>query len=239
MTNGVFITGTDTGVGKTRVAAALAHLLYLRGVSLRPRKPVESGCSEGPEGLIPQDATTLREAAGCTEPLDDICRYRLRAPLSPERAAAREGMSLDLARLHAACLHKTGSDDFLLVEGAGGFCSPIARGGLNADLAAGLGLPVLLVAADRLGTLNHTLLTVEAVRMRGLRLVGVILNQPTPQMDPTMDNAEDLEHWLQLPVLRLSYASDSGTSAWRREAESLSPLADVLLSSTNAKDIGR
>jgi len=238
MMSGVFITGTDTGVGKTRVAAALAHLMFLRGVSVRPRKPVESGCPTGPEGLYPQDATVLREAAGGTEPLGRICRYRLRAPLSPERAAAMEDMPLDLGCLHAACMDGVGDGDFALVEGAGGFYSPIARGALNADLAGALGLPVLLVAADRLGTLNHTLLTIEAVRMRGLALAGVILNQPAPQMDPEMGNAQELERWLQMPVLRMPYAAESAVNAWQREAGLLSPLADTLLSGIRSKAFG-
>ncbi len=232
MTRGVFITGTDTGVGKTRVGAALAHLLSGRGLRVRPRKPVESGCPTGPDGLVPQDAAILREAAGCAEPLERICRYRLKAPLSPERAAALEGLALDLGGLHAVCLAGIGNDDFLLVEGAGGFYSPLARGALNADLAGALGLPVLVVAADRLGTLNHTLLTIEAVRMRGLALAGVVLNQPVAQADPKMDNAEDLERWLQMPVLRLPYGFGSGAEAWQQEAAALAPLADAWLDGT-------
>ena len=228
MNHGVFITGTDTGVGKTRIGAALAHMLLGRGLSVRVRKPVESGCHKGTDNaLVPQDAAVLRKAAGSTEPLEIICRYRLQAPLSPERAAELEGMTLDLGRLHTACMEGIGSDDFLLVEGAGGFYSPIARGALNADLASGLGLPVLVVAADRLGTLNHTMLTVEAVRMRGLTLAGLILNQPAPLSDPMMDNAAELERWLQIPVLRLPHSSGVPHEVWRREAALLTPLADA------------
>jgi len=233
MTRGVFITGTDTGVGKTRVGAALAHMLNARGVRVRPRKPVESGCPTGADGLLPQDAAALREAAGGAEPLERICRYRLQAPLSPERAAELEGVVLDLGRLHAACMAGIGNDDFLLVEGAGGFYSPLARGALNADLAGGLGLPVLVVAADRLGTLNHTLLTIEAVRMRGLALAGVVLNQPVPQADRLMDNAADLERWLQMPVLRLPHGACSGVRVWQQDAASLSRLADAWLTAKN------
>jgi len=231
MTRGIFITGTDTGVGKTRVGTALAHALTRRGWRVCARKPVESGCHAGPEGLLPQDAAALWHAAGQIEPLEIICRHRLRAPLSPERAAALEGTALDLGDLHTACLTDVGEDDFLLVEGAGGFYAPIARGALNADLAGGLGLPVLVVAADRLGTLNHTLLTIEAVRMRGLALAGVVLSQPLPQTDPQMDNAADLERWLQRPVLRLPHGTDAGVDAWQREAAGLSPLLDAWIAS--------
>lgn len=227
MNQGVFITGTDTGVGKTRIGAALAWQLARCGLRVRPRKPVESGCPDGPEGPMPQDALTLREAAGGADPLDRVCPYRLRAPLSPERAARLEDVPLSLGMLYEACWAKVGPGDFLLVEGAGGFYSPMAQGALNADLAGGLGLPVLVVAADRLGTLNHTLLTVEAVRMRGLTLAGLVLNQPIPQADTGgMDNAEDLARWLHCPVLRVPHASDSGATAWRREAAGLATLAE-------------
>lgn len=232
MTRGVFITGTDTGVGKTRVGMALAHLLTGRGLRVRVRKPVESGCLVGPGGeLHPQDAMALSQAAGQTESLDRVCPYRLMAALSPERAAALEGTALTLGDLYTACRTDVGDDDFLLVEGAGGFYAPIAHGALNADLAGGLGLPVLVVAADRLGTLNHTLLTIEAIRMRGLALAGVVLSQPLPQTDPQMDNAADLERWLQRPVLRLPHGSDAGADAWQREAAGLSPLLDAWIAS--------
>lgn len=186
MTRGVFITGTD-GVGKTRVGAALAHLLTGRGLRVRPRKPVESGCPTGPDGLLPQDAAVLRDAAGRAEPLKHICRYRLQAPLSPERATELEGMALDLGRLYTACLADIGNDNFLLVEGADGFYSP----------------------------------------------AGLVLNQPAPQADPQMSNAEDLERWLQIPVLRLPYGPGSGVEAWQQEAASLSRLADAWLAGTS------
>lgn len=228
MMRGVFITGTDTGVGKTRVGAALAHLLTGCGLRVRPRKPVESGCPEEAGGLMPQDAWTLREAAGGVDALDSVCPYRLRAPLSPERAARLlEGVPLSLGMLYEACWAEVGDEDFLLVEGAGGFYSPIAEAALNADLAGGLGLPVLVVAADRLGTLNHTLLTVEALRMRGLTLAGPVLNQPHPTAPDAegMDNAADLERWLHCPVLRLPHSTDADPPAWRGEAARLTSLA--------------
>lgn len=229
MIRGLFITGTDTAVGKTRVSCALAHRLAAQAADVRVRKPVESGCLPGAAGPLPQDAHALRQAAGSREPLDDICRIRLRAPLSPERAAALEGVDLDLGGLHRACMAGLGPDSLLLVEGAGGFYSPVARGALNADLAGGLGLPVLLVAADRLGSLNHTLMAVEAIRLRGLALAGVVLSQASPVDDPRMDNAGELARWLGAPVLRLPYGGPGGPQAWRIEGAALAPLADRLL----------
>lgn len=227
---GVFISGTDTGVGKTRIGTALACLLTRRGLRVRVRKPVESGCVADSNELSPQDAMALRAAAGNIDPIGRICPYRLSKPLSPERAAALEGMPLDLAQLHAACIDDVGDDDFLLVEGAGGFYSPIARGALNADLAAGLGMPVLLVVPDRLGAVNQALLTVEAVRMRGLALAGVVLNQPDFPTPSDMDNAADIERWLHTPVFRLPYATDFELT---RQA-ALSPLVDMWLADLGA-----
>jgi len=222
---GVFISGTDTGVGKTRVGTTLARLLTKRGLRVRVRKPVESGCVPENGVLQPRDALALQAAAGFIEPIERICPYRLSKPLSPERAATLEGMPLDLRQLHAACIDGVGEQDFLLVEGAGGFYSPIARGALNADLAAGLGMPVLLVVPDRLGAVNQALLTVEAVRMRGLALAGVVLNQPDFPTPSDMDNAADIERWLHIPVFRLPRAPDfelAGQAA-------LSPLVDMWL----------
>lgn len=229
MIRGLFITGTDTAVGKTRVSCALAHLLASRGADVRVRKPVESGCPAGAAGPLAQDARALWQAAGAREPLDHVCRIRLRAALSPERAAALEGVDLDLGVLHRASTANLGPDSVLLVEGAGGFYSPAARGALNADLAGALGLPVLLVAADRLGTINQTLMTVEAIRLRGLAVAGVVLSQGSPVADPQMDNAGELARWLGAPVLRLPYGGPGGPWAWRSEGACLAPLADLLL----------
>lgn len=199
---GLFIAGTDTGVGKSRIGAALARLLTQRGWIVRPRKPVESGCRRVFGRLIAEDARLLQAAAGSSESLERICPYPFEPALSPERAAALDNVSLSLERLREACLEGVEESDFLLVEGAGGFYSPLAPGVLNADLAAALPLPVLLVAADRLGTINHTLLAVEAIERRSLALEAVVLNQIDPEaIDPGMDNSADLSRWLGRPVV--------------------------------------
>jgi dethiobiotin synthetase len=197
---GLFVTGTDTGVGKTVVATAMARLLRIRGVTVQPRKPVESGCCEADGRRLAADAACLRAAAGLDVPLEAICAYAFEAPLSPERAAAIEGITLSLPELTAASLNGVNADDFLLVEGAGGFYSPLASGVLNADLAVELGLPVLLVTADRLGTISNTLMAAETITRRGLELKAVVLNRVSPTRDPKMDNADDLSRWLTCPV---------------------------------------
>lgn len=198
--HGIFVTGTDTGVGKTHVGTRLVQALRAQGLRVAVRKPVESGCARGPQGLEPADARALRAAAGDWEPMEQVCRFRLRAPLSPERAARMEGLELRIDQLAAHCPGAADSPDFLLVEGAGGFYSPLAADGLNADLAQRLGLPVLLVVGDRLGCINHALLTLEAVERRGLRTAAVVVNRPGAEDSTGMDNAADLAERCRLPV---------------------------------------
>lgn len=208
---GVFVTGTDTGVGKTVVGCSLAAALTRQGLPVAVRKPVESGCEPVDDALHPADGDALRIAAGGREPLDVVTPLRLRHALSPERAAKLEGMDLELYDLVAAA--RTGAPgDFYLVEGAGGFLSPLARNALNADLAVALGLPVLVVAADRLGCINHALLTVEAIRQRGLDIAAVVVNAVTPEVEAAMANRDDLAARLYCPVLSFAHGDDSATA---------------------------
>jgi dethiobiotin synthetase len=223
------VTGADTGVGKTQIAAALARLLAERNLIVRPRKPVESGCRREGRRLVPEDARTLQTASRTDDPLERVCPYPLEPALSPERAAALAGVRITLDDMRAACLEGVSGTDFLLVEGAGGFYSPLAPGVLNADLAAALSLPVLLAAADRLGAIGHTLLTVEAIERRGLVLAGVVLNRIEPPSDPRMDNAADLSRWLGRPVI-VTGRFDAGAvdPGWTMLRPALAPLADRL-----------
>lgn len=230
--HGLFVTGTDTGVGKTQIAAALARLLSERGLIVRPRKPVESGCRREGDRLVPEDARTLQAAARTDEPLELICPYSFEPALSPERAAALAGVRLSLDNVRTACLQEVAETEFLLVEGAGGFYSPLASGVLNADLADALSLPVLLVTADRLGCIGHTLLTVEAIKRRGLTLAGVVLNRVENHGDPRMNNAADLSRWLGEPVL-VTGRFDANTTdpGWMLFCPALAILADQLAAS--------
>lgn len=210
--NGVFITGTDTGVGKTVVGCAIARALTSRGTPVAVRKPVESGCDADDDGhLRPADGMALAAAAGGREPLDDVTPIRLRHALSPARAATLEGRALRLAEL-ATVVRAGAPDDYRLVEGAGGFLSPLAADGLNADLAVMLDLPVLLIVADRLGCINHALLTVEAIESRGLHLAQVVVNAITVDAGDRMDNLEDLRARLRVPVVGFGFGGDKATA---------------------------
>ena len=201
---GIFITGTDTGVGKTYVGTQLVTVLHAHGVNAVPRKPVESGCHRVHGKLHPQDAQRYYEAANRKFPLEAICPFRFEPAISPQRAARLAGRPAYLEDVAASCARGTGGDDFLVVEGAGGFYSPLCEDGMNSDLAKILELPVLLVAEDKLGCINHILLTIEAIRHLGLTACSVILSQQEPQLDQAMNNREDLAELLDVPVFAIS-----------------------------------
>ncbi len=204
---GVFITGTSTEVGKTFVGVALARALTQRNINVIPKKPIESGCVKHNGELIPQDALALKQAADYQGQLSDVCPYRFEPPISPVRAAHLANKILTTEQLVNICLQ--GSEEgFVLVEGAGGFYSPLAENGLNADLAVALQLPVLLVADDKLGTLSQVLLNAEAIQMRGLPLAGVVLNTMDENQNDYMDNTADLREHLNCPVFSNPYIKE-------------------------------
>jgi dethiobiotin synthetase len=193
----LFVTGTDTGVGKTFVACALAAALRGRGVRVGVMKPIETGVVGEPE-----DAQALRAAAGDPAPLDDVCPYRLRAPLAPAVAARLEGVPLDVDRLVALVERRTREAGVLLVEGAGGLLVPVAGRVTWVEIAARLALPILIVAANRLGTVNHCALTARVAAAAGLRARGFVLSQTTPQTDESAaTNADTIAGLTGLPVL--------------------------------------
>ncbi len=177
---GFFITGTDTGVGKTLVAAGIALALRRMGVSAVVMKPVESGCKVKNGTLMPGDALFHARMLGLDEPLDSICPVRLRHPLAPMAAAELENVKIRKGDWLPAYKRLKARYQSVLVEGAGGLMVPIRRGYLFSDMAAELGLPVILVAGTGLGTINHTLLSLEHARTRGLDVLGIVFNQTRP-----------------------------------------------------------
>jgi dethiobiotin synthetase len=201
MKQGLFITGTDTGVGKTLVAAALASFLKKEGVDVGVMKPVESGCRRQEGNLVPQDALFLREAAGCGDDLDLVNPYRLKAPLAPSLAAEREGVEIDLGKLFECFQAIKEKHDFILVEGAGGLMVPLREGYLISDLVQLFQLPLLIVAASRLGAINHTLLTVRHAQSLTIKVAGVILNNPEEEDLASRSNSDLLPQLLDVPLL--------------------------------------
>jgi dethiobiotin synthetase len=179
MKHGIFITGTGTGVGKTYVAAGLAAALRSTGVDVGVMKPIETGCRTRNGVLIPRDAVTLCRAAAVNDPLDQVNPFRFREPLAPAVAAERAGAPVRIERIVASFRTLRRKHDFLIVEGAGGIMVPLTYRSSFIDLAASLGLPVIVVALPGLGTINHTLLTVAALRSREIRIVGIVINYGT------------------------------------------------------------
>ena len=193
----LFITGTDTGVGKTFVACALAAALRARGTRVAVLKPVETGVEREPE-----DALRLRAAAGDPAPLDEICPYRFRAPLAPALAARLEGATVDVDRIVGLIAHRARAADVLLVEGAGGLLVPVDGPTTYLDVALRCALPVLIVGANRLGTINHCALTARVATGAGLTVRGFVLSQPAPAPDPSAaTNAEAVAALTGLPCL--------------------------------------
>lgn len=170
---GLFVIGTDTGVGKTVVAGALAAAARGRGLDVGVAKPVQSGAAAGDRD---GDAMLLRAAAGVVDDAAEICPFAFRAPLAPLVAARLEGRALDLVEVCAAVNAIGTRYDGLVIEGAGGLLVPVGPDWTIADLGVALAQPVLIVARAGLGTVNHTLLTVSECRRRGLRVAGVVLN---------------------------------------------------------------
>lgn len=167
---GVFVTGTDTGVGKTVVACALVSALRERGIDIGVMKPCETGV--GTEG--PLDAIALARAAGDPDPIEQVCPVQLALPAAPSIAAEHEGRVVEIDTLVDGYRRLAGHHDFMVVEGAGGLLVPIRPPTTMADLAHALGLPILVVARASLGTINHTLLTLAEAERRGLGLAGVV-----------------------------------------------------------------
>lgn len=169
---GLFVTGTDTGVGKTLVGAGLLRLARRRGMTPIPFKPVETGCT--PE---PADARRLWRAAEPPLAPDDVCMHALALPAAPALAASAAGLRVDLIAVADRAYALSQRGDFLLVEGAGGLLVPYAGRETAADLAARLGLPLLVVGRTALGTINHTALTLAEASRRRLPVAGYLLNR--------------------------------------------------------------
>ena len=203
--SGYFITGSDTDVGKTYIACELIRQLCNLDTRLETRKPVESGCLIDESGeLIAADALKLQAANNKLETIQRIVPYRFKAALAPPRAAALEGCDLQIADLVNAC-SLDDSDHSLIVEGAGGFYSPLAQNGLNADLASLLQLAVIIVINDRVGAINQALMTIQAVESRHLVIAAIIMNQVGENTENDMNNCQDLRTLCSYPIFSCGY----------------------------------
>ncbi|HEU4778580.1 MAG TPA: dethiobiotin synthase [Steroidobacteraceae bacterium] len=189
---GFFITGTDTGVGKTLVAVALTRAFVARGLRTAVMKPVAAGIVQTAQGPRNDDALELLAESNVNAPYEDVNPWLLTTPASPHLAARHDGVAIGTDRILAAQRRLAARADLVLVEGAGGWLAPISSMATMADVAAKLELPVIFIVGLRLGCLNHALLTREAIRSCGLPFSGWIANKMASEMPLAQDNIETL-----------------------------------------------
>jgi dethiobiotin synthetase len=201
VTRAWFITGTDTGVGKTRVAGALCRGLAARGTLVAGMKPVASGCTLTPEGLRNEDALTLLAAMNVRARYSDVNPYAFAPAIAPHIAAREAGVDIDFAVLDRAYERLRMQSQALIVEGAGGWLAPLDSSRAFADLAVHWHMDVVLVVGMRLGCLNHALLTAESIERRGLRLCGWVANAIDPHALRPTENISSLESRISAPCL--------------------------------------
>ena len=202
--HGFFVTGTDTGVGKTLVACGLLRACVARGVRAVGMKPVATGVAPGVAGDVEQ----LVSAANVAAPREEVNPYGFVPPIAPHIAARQAGVDIELERIEAAFHALAARAQVVVVEGIGGFRVPLGPSTDTAQLAARLALPVVLVVGMRLGCLNHALLTAEAIASQGLRLAGWVANHVDGEMLEPAENVRALEQRIAAPLLaRIEFAA--------------------------------
>ena len=212
----LFVTGTDTGVGKTVVSAALLHAFRAHGRRAVGMKPVASGSEETPEGLRNEDALALQAASDPRPDYALVNPWALREPTAPEIAARLDGVEVTLPPIEAAFAQLKAQADVVLVEGVGGFLAPVNAVIDQCDLPRALGLPVLVVVGLKLGCINHALLTQQAIAARGLKLVGWIANHIDPAMSRFDENLQTLKTRIEAPLLGVIPAHSTPETAARQ-----------------------
>jgi dethiobiotin synthetase len=200
---GIFITGTDTGVGKTVIAGALVRGLRTLGYRVAVMKPVASGSRRTAQGLRNEDAIALIEAAGSRQPYERVNPFCFEPPISPHIAAKDAGIEIDTDKISREYQALATDAEWGVVEGAGGWLAPISADRTMADLAAALALPVLLVVGLKLGCLNHAQLSCSSILARGVDFAGWIANAVDPAMSRVAENLDALEHFLGEPPLEV------------------------------------
>lgn len=201
MTRGVFVTGTDTHVGKTWICLGLLNALRRHARRVGAMKPVASGGVETPDGIRNEDAVQLRAAANVDLSYEQVNPVVFSPPVAPHIAAAQAGTGIVVAELTAAYRSIARRCDWVVVEGVGGWKVPLNDGQTTADLAKAMDLPVIMVVGTRLGCLNHALLTAESIRRHGVELCGWVANRVDPEMAHGQDNVDALRMRIDAPLL--------------------------------------
>ncbi len=217
--SGYFITGTDTGVGKTIVTLAVMELLKRRGFEVAGMKPVASGCDASAAGLRNHDAMQIMQACSSGLPYSQVNPYAFEPAIAPHIAAARSGETISVAKIVSVYRDLEEAADRVVVEGVGGWQVPLGDETMLPDLARRLKLPVILVVGLRLGCINHALLTASAIKSSGLEFVGWVANQLQPGLEATDDIIETLQGRIDAPLL--------GVLPWSEESKA-GEMADCL-----------
>lgn len=199
--SGLFIAGTDTGVGKTLVAKALIMRGVAAGKRVAAMKPISSGCVQTAEGWLNDDVAQLRAVSNVALPISLMNPYAFESPIAPHIAAQEAGVEINLDRIAFAYREIASQADEVIVEGVGGLLVPINARQTTADIVLRLNLPVILVVGMRLGCLNHALLTVEAMQQRGIKIEAWVANQLDPAMGAFEQNLASLKARIAAPLL--------------------------------------
>ncbi len=212
--HGYFVTGTDTGVGKTLIACALLQAFVAQGLSAVGMKPIACGAEPAAGTLVNDDVERLIAAGNVSAPREHVNPYCFAPPIAPHIAAVKAGVIIELDRIEQSFRALTARAQVVVVEGVGGFRVPLGADTDTAQLAAQLALPLVLVVGVRLGCLNHALLTVESVAARGLKLAGWVANHVDPQMNAANENVRALEALISAPLLaRVAFSASPEPAA--------------------------
>lgn len=201
MKNGLFITGTDTGIGKTWISAAIMKLLQAQGQTVIGMKPIASGCEQTSAGLRNEDALILQQQSSIKIDYEQINPYAFAPAIAPHIAAEQAGVTIDIQQIAETYNALSQQANWVIVEGVGGWQVPLNENETVADLARALDLPVILVVGLRLGCINHALLSAESIQQSGLKLAGWIANHIDPQMAEQKQNLLSIQQRIDAPLL--------------------------------------
>jgi dethiobiotin synthetase len=219
---GFFVTGTDTGVGKTIITAALIKVISRLGFTTGGMKPIESGCLQQGDVLVPSDGMFIKTAAHMEENIRHITPCCFRSPLAPLPASEIEGITVDFEKINKAFAEISGKYDVVIVEGIGGLLVPITRKYSVIDMAKDFNLPLIVVSRPSLGTINHTMLTVNYAIKEGLRVAGIIINYSQPPENTLAEttNPEIIKQISPVPVIGIfPYLTDMESATIKEAAE--------------------